>query len=245
VLVADAYPNFSICELPYDLSGDRPTGVTWPTAPPPTSSRRLRQGRGSAAWTGRHRRQTPTRPGAARPPSPAEIDELEAETTELVKHIAPSLLAICGCGPLTAAKILGETAGVDRFRSKHAYARHTGPAPLLDWSSNRARHRLSRTGNRQLNAALHRIAITRPPGTRGSRHDRPTQRRRRWRHGSPAHPQTPTIRCRLPRHDHRRMRSHRTGHRMTKEQGTLPPPAAAVKWLRVLVSGDVAPYRGG
>ena len=59
----------------------------------------------------------------------AEIDELEAEITELVKHLAPSLLAICGCG-LTAAKILGEIAGVDRFRSKHAYARHTGTAPL-------------------------------------------------------------------------------------------------------------------
>jgi transposase len=62
--------------------------------------------------------------------------------------------------PLTAAKILGETAGVDRFRSRHAYARHTGTAPLPGWSSNRARHRLSRTGNRQLNAALHRIAMT-------------------------------------------------------------------------------------
>ena len=35
-----------------------------------------------------------------------------------------------------------------------------GTAPLPVWSSNRARHRLSRTGNRQLNAALHRIALT-------------------------------------------------------------------------------------
>ncbi len=107
-----------------------PTGVTWPTAPPPTSSRRLRQGRGSAARTGRHRRQARTRLGAARPRLTAEIDELEAEITELVKHLARSLLAICGCGPLAAAKILGETAGVDRFRSKHVYARHTGTAPL-------------------------------------------------------------------------------------------------------------------
>ncbi|MFD2081582.1 IS110 family transposase [Actinopolymorpha cephalotaxi] len=65
-----------------------------------------------------------------------------------------------GCGALTAAKIVGETAGVRRFRSKDAYARHNGTAPLPVWSSNRARHRLSRTGNRQLNAALHRIALT-------------------------------------------------------------------------------------
>ena len=74
--------------------------------------------------------------------------------------LAPSLLAIAGCGPLSAAKIVGEIAGVERFRSTDAYARHNGSAPLPVWSSNRARHRLSRTGNRQLNAALHRIALT-------------------------------------------------------------------------------------
>jgi transposase len=89
-----------------------------------------------------------------------EIKQLEQEITALVETLAPTLLAICGCGPLTAAKILGETAGIDRFRSADAYARHNGTAPLPVWSSNRARHRLSRSGNRQLNAALHRIALT-------------------------------------------------------------------------------------
>ena len=69
-------------------------------------------------------------------------------------------MATPGCAVLTAAKILGETTGVDRFTSKDAYARHDGTAPLPVWSSNRARHQLSRTGNRQLNAALHRIALT-------------------------------------------------------------------------------------
>ena len=47
-----------------------------------------------------------------------------------------------------------------RFRSKDAFARHNGTAPIPVWSSNKQRHRLSRTGNRQLNAALHRIAMT-------------------------------------------------------------------------------------
>jgi len=89
-----------------------------------------------------------------------EINQLEREITTLVAKLAPSLLAICGCGPLTAAKIVGETAGIDRFKSPDAYARHNGTAPLPVWSSNRARHRLSRTGNRQLNAALHRTALT-------------------------------------------------------------------------------------
>ena len=89
-----------------------------------------------------------------------EINELEHEISALVEQLAPSLIAIRGCGSLTAAKIVGETAGVERFKSKDAYARHNGTAPLPVWSSNRQRHRLSRTGNRQLNAAIHRIALT-------------------------------------------------------------------------------------
>ncbi len=90
----------------------------------------------------------------------ATINDLEREIARLVSELAPSLLALTGCGPLTAAKLIGETAGVGRFRSKAAFARHNGSAPLPVWSANTERHRLSRTGNRQLNVALHRIAIT-------------------------------------------------------------------------------------
>jgi transposase len=89
-----------------------------------------------------------------------EIDQLHTEIEARVRQLVPTLLAVVGVGPLTAAKILGETAGVDRFTSKDSYARYTGTAPLPVWSSNRARHRLSRTGNRQLNAALQRMALT-------------------------------------------------------------------------------------
>jgi transposase len=89
-----------------------------------------------------------------------EINQLQTEITALVTVLAPSLLAIPGCGPLTAAKILGETAGISRFTSASAYARHNGTAPVPVWSSGTTRHRLSRTGNRQLNAALHVIALT-------------------------------------------------------------------------------------
>lgn len=86
---------------------------------------------------------------------------LEREITDRVALLAPTLLALPGVGPLTAAKIVAEVADVRRFRSKDAFARHNGTAPLPVWSGNRERHRLSRTGNRQLNAAIHRIAITR------------------------------------------------------------------------------------
>jgi transposase len=61
---------------------------------------------------------------------------------------------------LSAAKIVGETADVTRFKSKDAFARHNGTAPLPVWSGNRERFRLSRAGNRQLNCAIHRIAVT-------------------------------------------------------------------------------------
>jgi transposase len=90
----------------------------------------------------------------------ATINELEREIGRLVVELAPSLLALTGCGPLTAAKLVGETAGIGRFHSKAAFARHNGSAPLPVWSGNTVRHRLSRGGNRQLNVALHRIAIT-------------------------------------------------------------------------------------
>lgn len=85
---------------------------------------------------------------------------LEREIATRVKSLAPRLLALPGIGPLSAAKIVGEVADIRRFKSKDAFARHNGTAPLPVWSSNQPRHRLSRTGNRQLNAALHRMAVT-------------------------------------------------------------------------------------
>jgi transposase len=85
---------------------------------------------------------------------------LERAISERVRKLAPTLLALPGVGALTAAKIVGETADVRRFKSKDAFARHNGTAPLPVWSANRERHRLSRSGNRQLNAAIHRIAVT-------------------------------------------------------------------------------------
>lgn len=89
-----------------------------------------------------------------------EANALQQEIEARVRVLGPNLLEIPGVAGLTAAKIVAETADVRRFRSKDAYARHNGTAPLPVWSGNRTRHRLSRTGNRQLNASIHRIAIT-------------------------------------------------------------------------------------
>jgi transposase len=68
----------------------------------------------------------------------------------------PELLVLPGCGPLTAAKLVAETAGVGRFPSDAKLARLAGVAPIPASSGNRQR----RGGNRQLNCALHRIAVT-------------------------------------------------------------------------------------
>ena len=89
------------------------------------------------------------------------INQLERRITTLVGDAAPTLLAMPGVGALTAAKIVGEAAGVARFKSEAAFARHAGIAPVPVWSGNTAgRVRLTRSGNRQLNAAVHRIAVT-------------------------------------------------------------------------------------
>jgi transposase len=88
------------------------------------------------------------------------INELERRIAELVADLAPTLLDLHGCGPLTAAKLVGETAGVGRFSDPAKFARFNGTAPVPVWSSNHVRVRLNRGGNRQVNAALHRIAIT-------------------------------------------------------------------------------------
>ena len=85
---------------------------------------------------------------------------LESELRPLVKARAKALLALPGCGVLTAAKIIAEVGDVERFTSDAQLARYGGVAPLDASSGKQQRHRLNRTGNRQLNFALHIIAIT-------------------------------------------------------------------------------------
>ncbi len=89
-----------------------------------------------------------------------EINALSKELDCRTADRAPNLREIPGVAALSAAKFIAEVAGIGRFKSQHAFARHNGTAPLPVWSGNRERHRLSRTGNRQLNAAIHRIALT-------------------------------------------------------------------------------------
>jgi transposase len=89
------------------------------------------------------------------------IKALEAEIAELVGQVAPQLLTEPGFGPLTAAKLVGEIAGAARFATDAKLARAAGLAPIPVSSGRTDRHRLDRGGNRQINAAIHRVAVTR------------------------------------------------------------------------------------
>ena len=90
-----------------------------------------------------------------------QIDALHRELGELVTAHRPKLLAEQGCGALTAAILIGHTAGNERFRSEASFAMQTGTAPIPCSSGKRTQHRLNRGGDRQLNHALHIIAVTR------------------------------------------------------------------------------------
>jgi transposase len=98
-----------------------------------------------------------------------EESELLAELKTLIEAHTPALLSEHGCGPVTAAIIIGHTAGAKRFATDACFARHAGTAPIPASSGNTTRHRLHRGGDRQLNHAIHIIALSRArtdPATR-------------------------------------------------------------------------------
>lgn len=88
------------------------------------------------------------------------ITMLTNQLEQLAPRLAPQLLSIPGCGALTATKILAEAGSADRFATAARFGAYAGVAPLEASSGANRRQRLSRRGNRQLNCALHVIAVT-------------------------------------------------------------------------------------
>ncbi|TNU72252.1 IS110 family transposase [Miniimonas arenae] len=89
------------------------------------------------------------------------IKDLEKRIAALVSVRAPALVAVPGCAELTAAKLVGEIGGIARFSTDAQLARHAGIAPIPVWSgSTEGRVRMTRSGNRQINCAVHRVAVT-------------------------------------------------------------------------------------
>jgi transposase len=90
-----------------------------------------------------------------------EIDALKQELLAMIKAQRPWLLEETGCGELVAAILIGHTAGTKRFKSDASFALQAGTAPVPCSSGQQRQYRLNRGGDRQLNRALHVVAVTR------------------------------------------------------------------------------------
>lgn len=90
-----------------------------------------------------------------------EARQLRREIAQLVETSTPELLAEPGVGPISAARILIAWSHRGRFRSEAAFAMLAGASPIPASSGQTVRHRLNRGGDRQLNRALHTIALSR------------------------------------------------------------------------------------
>jgi transposase len=158
-----------------------------------------------------------------------QINGLQRELRQLVQAHRPQLLAETGCAELSAALLIGRTAGAERFKSDAGFARPSGSAPIPCSSGQRTQHRLNRGGDRQLNLALHTIALTR------ANHDPATKQ---YLHRKRAEGKTEKGALRsLKRHLARRF------HRLLS-QPPLPPPAApAQPSKRVLPKTSTIPPR--
>jgi transposase len=90
-----------------------------------------------------------------------ELAETDRELHELTRALCPQLLRQPGVGPLCAAQVLVSAADPHRIRTEPAFAALAGVSPIEASSGPIKRHRLNRSGDRQLNWALHMTALNR------------------------------------------------------------------------------------
>jgi transposase len=91
----------------------------------------------------------------------SEIDELDRQLEPIVHELAPELLEECGVGPVCAAQLIVSSGDPCRMVSEASFAALAGTSPVQASSGQTQRHRLNRGGDRQLNRALHIIALNR------------------------------------------------------------------------------------
>lgn len=105
-----------------------------------------------------------------------DIRRLDTQIKASHKRIRDAIAAsgttvteIYGVGPIVAAMLIGYSGDISRFANRDRYAAYNGTAPVEYSSAGPTVHRLSQRGNRNLNHALHMIAITqlRQPTTPG------------------------------------------------------------------------------
>jgi transposase len=91
----------------------------------------------------------------------SEIDGLDRQLESIVNDLMPELLQECGVGPVCAAQLVVSSGDPSRMRSEASFAALAGTSPVQASSGQTQRHRLNRGGDRQLNRALHIIALHR------------------------------------------------------------------------------------
>ena len=89
-----------------------------------------------------------------------DILEIEKELESLVLKSVHTLTSASGCGVVIAAEIIGEVGDIKRFKSPGALAKYAGCAPRECSSGKTKRFRKTRSGNRRLNRAFHRMALS-------------------------------------------------------------------------------------
>jgi transposase len=107
-----------------------------------------------------------------------QLTHNHTQLAHILTTIAPGFMDIKGIGPITGARILAAYTTPGRIPTEAAFARLAGTAPIPASSGNTQRHRLSRRGDRKLNAAIHTIALVRQatdPETRNYITKRTTQ----------------------------------------------------------------------
>jgi transposase len=90
-----------------------------------------------------------------------ELQTIAQQLKDLLAEQAAPLLAECGVGPISAAQMLVSSGDPRRMRSEGSFAALGGTSPVEASSGPLKRHRLNRGGDRQLNKALHMIALNR------------------------------------------------------------------------------------
>lgn len=89
-----------------------------------------------------------------------EVVELEEELKALLAESGSTLSTASGLGTVIAAELVGEIGDISRFHSPSALAKYAGCSPRECSSGKTSRHRKSRSGNRRLNRAFHRMALS-------------------------------------------------------------------------------------
>lgn len=88
-----------------------------------------------------------------------DAERYKRELTGLIRSLDQTLLEEPGIGPISAAQLL--VCDPARFKHEAAFARCNGTAPIPASSGKTVRHRLNRGGDRQVNHAIHIIALNR------------------------------------------------------------------------------------